>query len=397
MPKNLLVLASTFPRWQKDSEPRFVYDLCARLSAHFNVYVISPHTAGALQEEIMGGIKVYRYRYAPERWEKLAYEGGITAKLKSSKLNYLLLPSFFLAQYLIIRKVVKCNDIDVIHAHWIIPQGVLALVSRIMCVKKPAVLCTSHGGDLFGLTDPASRIIKSYVIKHVECMSVVSNNMVGKVAALGNTKRCSVIPMGTDLTHTFIPDPDKNRRPYQLLFVGRLVEKKGLKYLLECLPSLQKQFPDISLNITGGGPDQAAMELLVKDSGIAQRVNFLGRVSHEVLVDLYQQSAMAIFPFVQAEDGDMEGLGLVMVEALGCECPVIAGDVPAVHDVIENDVSGLIINPKQTRELEQAITQLFNNKEQAQEMALRGREHVLDTFSWESVAARYAELLNSSL
>ena len=125
--KNLLVLTSTFPRWDGDSEPRFIYDLCSRLSSHFNVIVLAPHAEGAMQEELMGHIKIYRYRYAPDIWEKLAYEGGITASLRDRKLNWILLPTFILSQFLAIRKIIKREDIDIIHAHWIIPQGMLAI------------------------------------------------------------------------------------------------------------------------------------------------------------------------------------------------------------------------------------------------------------------------------
>lgn len=396
MRKKLLVLTSTFPRWQGDVEPRFVYDLCLRLTADFDVTVISPHTRGARQEETLQGVRVYRYRYAPDNWENLAYAGGISEKLKANKLNYLLLPVFFLAQYLSIRKIVKRHSIDIIHAHWLIPQGMLAIVSRCCSRKKLPILCTSHGGDLFGLVDPLGKSIKRWVIKRVEGLSVVSHTMISKLDGLIDERSipCCVIPMGTDLRNTFIPDSDKTRNPYQLLFVGRLVEKKGLEYLVKCLPSLLKKFPDIKLMVAGVGPEQAAIKLLADKSGVEERVIFSGSLSHEALVDLYQDSAMSIFPFVQAENGDMEGLGLVMVEALGCECPVIAGDVPAVYDVIENEVSGLIVNPKHTAALERAITQILNNQERAQDMARRGREHVLEKFSWESVAKRYSELLN---
>jgi len=76
----LLVLASTFPRWKGDTEPRFVYDLCLRLKEEFSVVILAPHAKGTKQQEKMDGLQVYRYRYAPEGLENLAYEGGITAR-----------------------------------------------------------------------------------------------------------------------------------------------------------------------------------------------------------------------------------------------------------------------------------------------------------------------------
>ena len=79
-------------------------------------------------------------------------------------------------------------------------------------------------------------------------------------------------------------------------------------------------FPEIKLKIAGSGPEQIVLELLVDKLGLSSRIDFLGRVSHQNLVNLYQESTTAVFPFIQAEEGDMEGLGLVMVEALACQC-----------------------------------------------------------------------------
>ena len=126
----ILVLASTFPRWKGDTEPRFVYDLCLRLKEEFSIVILAPHAKGTKLKEEMDGLQVHRYRYAPEGLENLAYEGGITAKLKGNKLNYLILPLFFLGQWLAILKLLKQQPVKVIHAHWLIPQGILALLAK---------------------------------------------------------------------------------------------------------------------------------------------------------------------------------------------------------------------------------------------------------------------------
>ena len=237
----LLVLASTFPRWKDDTEPRFVYDLCLRLKKEFRVIILAPHAKGAKKYEEIEGLLVHRYRYAPEGFENLAYEGGITAKLKGNKLNFLILPFFFLGQCLAIIKLLKQYPVKVIHAHWLIPQGILALMAKKISKNKPAILCTSHGGDLYGLNDPISKAIKRYVIKNVDAMTVVSSAMQNEIKKLvPEAKLPTIAPMGTDLKHLFTPDDSVCRKLNQLLFVGRLVEKKGLKYLLQAMPEILK-------------------------------------------------------------------------------------------------------------------------------------------------------------
>lgn len=112
----LLVTTSTFPRWEGDSEPRFVYDLSKRLTAAFNVIVLAPHAASAAVEEHWNDMHVYRYRYAPEKLETLAYSGGITANIQQNRWKILLLPLLFLGQWWALRKLLKKHSITTIHA-----------------------------------------------------------------------------------------------------------------------------------------------------------------------------------------------------------------------------------------------------------------------------------------
>jgi glycosyltransferase involved in cell wall biosynthesis len=397
--KTVLVLTSTFPRWETDTEPRFVYDLCVRLQANFDVIVLAPHTRGAQRKEIMGGIRVHRYKYAPSRLETIAYGGGIAANLKRNRANWLLLPFFFLAQGFAIWSLLRRNSIDAIHAHWLLPQGALALVARAFSKSTPPILCTSHGGDLFGLRDPLSTSIKRWVIKHSEGLTTVSSAMAEKTIELAGEAPSilRVIPMGSDLSRVFVSNPDRKRKSNQLLFVGRLVPKKGLIYLIEILPVLTKKFPDLQLNIVGSGPEKPRLVERIKELQLEEIVTFSGALSHTELKNLYQESTLAVFPFVEAEDGDMEGLGLVTVESLGCSCPVIVGDVPAVKDVIENEKTGLIVDVRDANAFVAAVERMLSDQDWAGKTASNGNEYVLQHFDWEIVASKYEQLLSEMM
>ena len=134
----LVITTSTFPRWEADSEPRFVYDLSRRLTAWFNVIVLAPHAAGAKTTELWHGMQIYRYRYAPTAWETLAYNGGITANLKQKPWKMLLLPLFFAGQCWALHKLLKTYPVAVVHAHWLIPQGLMAALALWGKSEKPA-------------------------------------------------------------------------------------------------------------------------------------------------------------------------------------------------------------------------------------------------------------------
>ena len=128
--RKLLILTSTFPRWNGDDEPPFVYELSRRLQKKFKIYVLAPHAAGCLSEEILNGINIKRFRYFFSRWEKLAYQGGILSNLKNKPWRYGLVPFFLMAEYVVLIRMLRRHRFDLIHAHWIIPQGLMALLAR---------------------------------------------------------------------------------------------------------------------------------------------------------------------------------------------------------------------------------------------------------------------------
>ena len=395
----LLVTTSTFPRWHGDSEPRFVYDLSKRLTTTFNVIVLAPHASDAATEEIMDDMQVYRYRYAPEKLESLAYAGGITANLKQAHWKTLLLPLLFLGQWWALKKLLKKYTIDTIHAHWIIPQGLVASLALLGNKQSVKLVCTSHGGDLFGLQDNLSIFLKRWVIKRCHAITVVSQAMLFKIHELAKDiiPTVSVIPMGTDLTHTFVPNPNIKRATNQLLFVGRLVEKKGLTYLLQALQQLQPNFPNLELIIAGSGPLKNQLIEQTQQLGIEHQVKFVGRLTHIELVTIYQTSTLAVFPFIQTKDGDMEGLGLVMVEAMGCGCPVIASDLPAVRDVIKHGETGYLFYPTEDRILAQSLALFMNSLQQSSNITKQALVFTRQNFNWDIITDKYITVLKKTI
>ena len=127
----------------------------------------------------------------------------------------------------------------------------------------------------------------------------------------------------------------RSRLPAQaLLFVGRLVEKKGLRYLLKAMPEIIARFPQSHLTVVGDGPCRKELEKLSVHLGLRGRVDFLGALRNDELPHIYQQSGIIVFPSVVSDDGDREGFGLVLVEALGCGCAAVVTDLPAMMDIV---------------------------------------------------------------
>ena len=377
-----------------DTEPAFVFELSRRLSDSFDVTVLSPRAPGSKKQETIAGLRVIRFPYFFCRCEKLAmHGGGILNQLKTSPLYYLMVPFFLMGQLRAVNRLLRSERFDLIHAHWLIPQGFVAVLSLLITRQKIPLLCTSHGGDLFALKRKGLQRLKRWVMDKSAALTVVSKAMEKTVVDMGvASDKVEVISMGVDLKGLFMPDPCVQRKTDELLFVGRLVEKKGVQFLLEAMPAVLKAHPTVRLILAGSGPMEQELRQQAQRLKISERVAFLGMVSQARLPELYRRATLAIFPFVVAKSGDQEGFGLVQVEAMGCECPIIAGDLPAIHDIITHEENGLIFPSGNAEALSDAIIKLLDDPELRARLAEEGRKSVVQKFDWKAIAERYVSV-----
>lgn len=383
----LLVLTSTYPRWAGDPEPGFVHELSRRLAETFDVRVIGPHAAGALAREQLDGVDIHRYRYAPVALETLVNHGGILTNLKRSLWKWLLVPSFLAGQYLALRKAKREFKPQVIHAHWLLPQGLIAALDR----QDIPLVATSHGADLFGLRNKWFARLRRWVVPRVSVVTLVSEVMRQRLLAEQPQANAAVMSMGVDVRERFVPGAAE-RSSAELLFVGRLVEKKGLHHLLHALPQVIAECPESRLTIAGFGPERERLERIVAELDLKAHVDFLGAMSQASLPALYQRATIFVAPFVEAVDGDQEGLGLVVAEAMACACPVIVGNVPATQGLVDG-CNGIRVPAADHAQLAQAIVMLLQDEAARARMGRHARVHVEQHYSWDAVAERYSRLL----
>jgi glycosyltransferase involved in cell wall biosynthesis len=390
----VLVLTSTFPRWENDTEPAFIFELSRRLTVSFDVTVLSPRTPGSKRKENMAGLRVIRFPYFFSQWEKLAmHGGGILNQLKTNPAYYLMVPFFLLGQLLAIIRLVRNEHFDLIHAHWLIPQGFIAALGMWIAGKNVPLLCTSHGGDLFALKGKGLQRLKRRIMDKSAALTVVSKAMKKTVVDMGVAPdKVEVIPMGVDLKGLFTPDPGVQRKTDELLFVGRLVEVKGLQILLDAMPKVLAKHPGIRLVVAGAGPLESELRASAAKLNMTDCVDFLGMVPQLKLPSLYQQATLAVFPFIVTKSGVQEGFGLVVVEAMGCCCPVIAGDLPAIQDTVVHEENGLIFPSGNAQVLADSILKLLDDPEFRARLAGEGRKSVVQNFDWEVIAGKYSHI-----
>lgn len=391
----LLVMASTYPRWAGDHEPGFAHELSKRLTERFKVTVLCPHATGAKPQEILDGVEIMRYRYAPQRLERLVNDGGIVTNLRRHRWMALLLPSFFIAQLIYATVFLLRQKPTAIHAHWIIPQAFIAVLAKMLSGRRTPILVTSHGADLYALNGSLMRRIKRWTLQHCAKATVVSQAMLEPLHALGMpAERTTIAPMGVDMDK-FHTHSGNQRNPCELLFVGRLVEKKGLRHLLDALPLIIEQHPQTSLTIIGFGPELAERQQQAQQLGIDSRVQFIGACPQSELPTYYRRAAMLVAPFVQADSGDREGLGLVSVEALACGCPVVTTRIDAVKEVFDGQWPPYLATSGDAPSLAEQVIKALHAPDQVTAWVAAQKSSLIRRFSWQAVANGYSKILKT--
>lgn len=383
--KRLLVVTSTFPRWSGDTTPSFIYELCIRLSRKYDVSVLAPHAMDTQAHENMNGIEVFRFRYAPASIERLAYGAGILANLRRNPLYLALVPLFLLALWRALRKLLKHENFDTVHAHWLIPQGWIA--SLLLCgQRKPRFICTVHGSDLNALRGMIFHHMQRRVFRCAEAITVVSQSLADQAIHLGiKPARVSVIPMGVDTKDRFLPSKSTNDNT--ILFVGRLAKEKGAEVLIQAMPHIMQHHPDVELLIIGDGPLRSSLEALAKELGVASRLRFVGAIPNQELPRYYQEAALVALPSLN------EGFGLAAAEAFACARPVVASNIPSLLNFIQEGINGMLFPTGDAKALAEKIAWLLANPSVRDSMGQAGRALVAEHFEWDTITARYAEIL----
>lgn len=382
--KKLLVTASTFPRWKDDTEPRFVLDLASHMTDEFDVTVLVPAAPGAKNREVLEGVQVIRYHYFPvHKWETLCYPGAIVPRIKEKKIRALLVPFLLLSLYFHLWKILP--EYDMVHAHWLIPQGIVQSF-----FKKPYIV-TGHGGDVVSLNKGIVRRLKIRCLRKARRVTVVSEYLKKRVQELVPEIAPDVISMGVDTekfgkkyrVENYFGQGDKK----VVLFVGRLAEKKGVTYLIEAMKQI-----DALLVIAGNGPLRKTLEEQAEQVG-KDRIRFLGEKTHEELKKIYASADIFVAPSVTAKDGDQEGLGLVLLEAMASGLPVVASKSGGITQIIKDGENGLLCEEKCVWQLAENICALLNDECLYKKIAENGNRTV-KAYDYVQTTEKYMQIIN---
>jgi glycosyltransferase involved in cell wall biosynthesis len=383
---NVLFLTHSFPRSEGDAAGSFILRLAVALRKEdVTVRVVAPAGAGLPAVDEIEGVSVERFRYAPRRFEKLAYTGNMAQDVASSWTAKLALVGFLGSDFVHSVRARRSFEPDLVHAHWWFPNGVVG--TWVSGLAHIPLVTTLHGTDVrLARKVGVARPLFGHVLKHSAAVTTVSNWLKNETQLLAPGVHPTVAPMPV-ATNLFAPGSSRDGQ--RLLFVGRLIDQKGTDHLLHALALMKT--PAASVDIVGDGPNREALKALAQQLGVASRIRWHGQVSQSELAPFYQRAAAVVIPSVD------EGLGLVAVEALLCETPVVAFDSGGLRDVIQHEKTGLLVKPGDRAALAAALDDLLARDGRGSQLGRAGRLYALSAFAPESAARRYAGIYRQVL
>lgn len=402
MPGRILCVTSSLPRWSGDSTTAFVLHLAQDLQAlGWQVDLLAPHAPGAAMSETLDGVAVERFRYLwPVTQQTVCYQGGALVNLRRRPIERLKLPALVGAEWLAVARRLATRRYDILHSHWILPQGFVGQLSR-RFGSVPHVV-TVHGGDLFGLRSPLMQRFKHFALSRADAITVNSSFTEQGVRDLvPEPRRLERIPMGVstrmlnaEQCHQSAALRARYRRGSGplLIFVGRLIEEKGAEDLIRATAELRAEYPDITTLILGSGPEQPALKQLVKALDLEASVIFPGWIDPADIGCWLSAADCFIGPSRTAANGWVEAQGLTFIEAMVAGVPVIATRLGGIPDAVIHERTGLLVDERAPEQIAAAVRRLLADPDLAQRLSKQGYSHAMAHFSRATSAQTFAEL-----
>lgn len=290
------------------------------------------------------------------------------------------------------------KEYDIIHCHFGY-SGKIGEILKYIGVKGK-IITVFHGYDLSSEIKRNGMDIYRNLFVAGDLFLPVSNYWKKKLIGMGCPKSKIIVhQMGINI-ETFkysIRDYTPNRQ-LQVLTIGRLVEKKGVEYAIRAIAKVSLKYNNIIYTIAGDGPLRNKIEALIEELGIHTQI--LGSVESTEVLQLYKKSGIFLLPSVTAEDGDQEGIPVVLMEAQATGLPIISTHHSGIPEVVLDGESGYLVPERDIDALADKLTYLIEHPNKCIEMGKRGRNHIESNYNIEKLNEKqigiYSNLINSS-
>jgi phosphatidyl-myo-inositol dimannoside synthase len=312
----------------------------------------------------------------------------------------ILLPSLRVAKRA--KEIAQSHNIEVLVFGAAAPLALMAPKLRKAGVKK--IIALTHGHEvwwarIFPFNLAIKRIGNS--VDHLTYLGEFTRKAISRSLSQKSIDSMVKIAPGIDTSH-FSPQADATQRRTELgledkkiiISVGRLVHRKGQDKLIEAFPTIVREIPNAHLLIVGEGPYRAHLEKLVEKLSLKANVTFVGRIFFNDLPSYLSASDVFVMPSRSRFFGlEVEGLGIVYLEASACAIPVVAGVSGGAPDAVQEGITGLCVDGTNVGQIAEAVIHICSDSKRATKMGLAGRNWVIEQWQWEIWSKQFNSLL----
>jgi phosphatidylinositol alpha-1,6-mannosyltransferase len=311
----------------------------------------------------------------------------------------ILLPTPRVARNLV--RIIKESDIQVAAFGAAAPLGLLSGSMKRAGVRKTVAL--THGHEVWWAKVFPFNLALRKIGTSVDSLTYLgefTKQAISQSLSKASAKKMVKIAPGIDVEHFSPQDSTQLRRDLKLVnkrvivSVGRLVHRKGQDHLIQSMPEILKSVPNAHILMVGQGPYLMHLEKLVKDLNLVDHVSFIGRIQYAQLPQYICAGDIFAMPSRSRFFGlEVEGLGIVYLEASACGLPVIAGSSGGAPDAVLDGVTGLVVNGEDNQEIAAAAIKLLQDVDESKAIGLAGREWIIENWRWQIWSERFNKLL----
>ena len=365
-----MLISTPFP--PEEGIGSYVYGLSTKLlNKGHKVTILTRGSCGKTQREIIDGIEIIKAPFIP------------------------IYPFYIHLHGLFVNRIFKSieSQFDIVHIHSPLSPLIKTSLPLIATIHTPMLTDTrTRADETADLHARIERFMGKHVSYHIELdlirradvITTVANSVAHELKEYGlDPNEVKLVGNGVD-EKTFVPSKKKNKGKY-ILYTGRLDYRKGLFDLIESSKYICKTYPDVDFVIPGKGVLLNKLQKKVEEIGLKERFKFLGFVSREKLVELYQNATIYLMP------SHYEGLPTVLLEAMSCGLPVVATSVSGNLDVLTSGKDGILVPLKSPMKMAEAVSRLLDDENLRKDLGENARKTIEERFTWDVITNKFLE------
>lgn len=402
---NILALTSSYPKFDGDATAPFIASITEHVAAlGHTVHLVHPEHADWTRPRIEGNVHYHAYRYSPSRaWTPWGYAQSLEEGVKLRRRLYVLAPIVYASAVRTCLRLAAKVPFDVVHAHWLIPNGVIA--TQVSARRDVPLVISLHGSDISvverkrWLERPARR-----AFSRASAVTAPSDDLLERASRIGARGVLRLLPYGADPAQ-LMADPESARAVRKrhgindgdvvVLGIGRFVRWKGFDDLIASVGAARVDVPNLKLVLVGDG--DLRVELQAQAGLLAHgAVSFAGMVTRDEIGSYFATADVVAVPSVHA-DGYVDGQPNVALEAMAAGKPLVVTDVGGLPALVRDETCGLVVGEGDRGALARALVTLAQAPDRRTAMGAVGRARVERELNWDAYVEHLVQIYESAV